>query len=106
MRDVTTTPQLSTRPSLIPPDNPLASHSGTSLTDHLLQANLKEHKITNMYLRDIYGKQSEGVELNKGILQATEMGTETQQDMRAIQRETHSLIEARHVTEQENTLGM
>ena len=97
---------MSTRPSHIPPDDPLASHSGTSLTEQLLQKQLDEQKKITKYLEVISDKHSEGVEVNKGILRATETTAETQQDMRAIQRETHSLIEARHVTEQENTLGM
>ena len=106
LRNVTTTPRLSTRPSHIPPDDPLASHSGTSLTEQLLQKQLNEQKKITNYLKVISDKQSQGVEVNKGILQATETTAETQLDMRAIQRETHSLIEARHVTEQENNLGM
>ena len=105
-RDVTTTPQLSTRQTLIPPDNPLSSNSASSLTEQLLQKQLDEQKKITKYLKVISDKQSEGVEVNKEILQATETTVETQLDMRAIQRETHSVMETGHVTEQENTLGM
>ena len=97
---------MSTRQTLTPPDNPLASHSGTSLTEQLLQKQLDEQKKITNYLKVISDKQSEGVEVNKGILLATETTAETQLDTRAIQRETHSLMETGHVTEQENTLGM
>ena len=70
----------------------ILSYSGTSLGYRLLQ----QQKRTNRLLEDISNRT--------GILQATEM---TSDDiLRTIQLETHSLIEAIYVTEQENTLGM
>ena len=102
-RYITTTPQLSTHQTRIPPDEPLASNSGISL---ILQEQLEEQRITNQLLKNMYSKESENVEVNKEILHATETTVDIQQEIREIQRDTHSLIETRHVTEQENTLGM
>ena len=77
-KDVTTTPNQ----TLIPPDDPLSSNSGSSIAEQLLQ----EQMIVNMFLKSICDKE------------AVEMAVENQSVM--LQQQTQ------HLAEQKNTLGM